>query len=105
MTVVLKLDTKPSLFNPIEVEIDGKIFRVKDLTLGSLERIQELQSALNEGSATAIRGILELLMEGEVSLLKDLSFRKIQKLIRVIVEKSMTAEDEEKNESGPGLVS
>jgi len=102
MPVVLKLDTKPTLFEPIEVEIDGKRLRVKEITLGTLERIQSLQVDLAAGSAKAIREALENLVDGDIKVLMDLPIGKVKELVTVLVEKSITASTEEKNGSGPG---
>jgi hypothetical protein len=105
MTVVLKLDTKSSLFEPIEVEIDGKKLLVREITLDTLEKIQDLQDDLAAGSAKAIREALESLVEigpGDTELLGKLPLRKIREFVTVLVEKSLTASPEEKNGSGPG---
>lgn len=102
MPVVLKLDSRPSLYEPQRVEIDGKMFTIKELTLGSLERIQEIQPDLQAGSGAAIRKALEMLLEGEIALLKDLPLRKIKLLVETLVQRAINPTDEEKNGSGPG---
>jgi hypothetical protein len=102
MTVVLKLDTKPTLFEPIEVEIDGVKLRVKEITLGALERLQELQEDMTKGSIKAIREVLESLIEGEIEVLKRLPVSKLGEFITVLVEKSIKPGTEEKNGSRPG---
>jgi hypothetical protein len=102
MPVVLKLDTKPSLFEPNEIEIDGTKYAVKEITLGSLEKIQGLQADLVSGSATALRMALESLIEGDIGVLKDLQVSKIRKLVNVLLERAVTPTDEEKNGPGPG---
>jgi hypothetical protein len=102
MPVVLKLDTKPTLFEPIEVEVDGVRLRVREVTLGMLEKIQTLQIAAAAGSAVAIRESLEALIDGDVGMLKDLPLAKLAQLITVVVEKAIKPGTEEKNGSGPG---
>lgn len=102
MPVVLKLDTKPTLFEPIEVEIDGRLYKVKEITLGGLEQIQNLQAELTAGSAAAIRKALSALLEGDLEPFKDLQLAKIRKLIETLIERVLTASDEEKNGPGPG---
>lgn len=102
MPVVLKLDTKPTLFEPIEIEIDKKRLRVRELTLGSLEKIQGLQADLAAGSAKAIREALESLVEGDIKVLMNLPLGKVRELVEVLVEKSIKASVEEKNGPGPG---
>lgn len=102
MPVVLKLDTRPSLFEANEIEIDGHKYAVREITLGNLEKIQDLQGDLSAGSAAAIRKTLEALLEGDISVLKDLQLSKIRKLVNVLIERSINPPDEEKNGPGPG---
>lgn len=102
MAVVLKLDTKPSLFEANEIEIDGHKYAVKEITLGALEKIQGLQADLAGGSAAALRLVLESLIEGDISVLKDLQVPKIRKLVNVLLERAISPPDEEKNGQGPG---
>lgn len=102
MSERLKLDTKPSLFEPIEVEIDGKVLRVREVTLGMLDRIQQLQQEASAGSASAIRKNMEALLEGEVGILNDLPLAKLRTLIEFVVEKSLRPAGEEKNGQRPG---
>jgi len=102
MTVVLKVDTKTSLHEPIEIEIDGKKLRVKPVTLRSLEKIQTLDHATQAGSIKAIRQALESLLEGDVSPLLDVPLGRVRAIVETLVEKSIKAGIEEKNGSGPG---
>lgn len=102
MTVVLKVDTKTSLHESIEIEIDGKKLRVKPVTMRSLERIQTLDSATKAGSIKAIRQALESLIEGDVTPLLDVPLGRVRAIVETLVEKSIKAGIEEKNASGPG---
>jgi len=102
MSVVLKLTTKPTLFEPVEIDIDGEILRVKPITLGSLERIQALQEKAGQGSIAAIREMIESLLEGKIEILSGLSLDSVVRLIEVAVEKSVKPGTEEKNSPGPG---
>lgn len=102
MSVVLKLDTKTSLFEPIEVVIDGKTLRVKRITLADLERIQALQEKASAGSAAAIRESISTLLEGDVDIVGTLPLDMLAELISTVVERSVKPGVEEKNSSGPG---
>lgn len=98
MPVVLTLDTKASLHEPLEVEIDGKRLRVKEITLGGLEEIQNLASDLTAGSAAAAKKLLSLLLEGDnEELLKSLPLSKLKPLVETLVARSVNPTDEEKN--------
>lgn len=104
MPVILKLDTKPSLFEPLEIEVDGHKLRVKEIGLRGLEKIQEMQADLNSGSCAAIMGTLKTLVEGSnkaLEAIKDLPLSKLRELLRVLMERSIRPTEEEKN--GPGL--
>jgi hypothetical protein len=102
VSVVLKFDTTPSLFEPVEVEIDGKRLQVKRITLGDLERIQSLQDQASAGSAKAIRESLETLLVGDTAVLQALPLDKMAELITMVVEKSVKPGIEGKNSPGPG---
>ena len=102
MTVVLEIDTTKSLFEPIEIKIDGKLFRVRELTLGMLEEIQKFQVDMVQGSAEAIRKQLETLVEGNSEAFGKLTMSQLEKVMAVIVEKSLRPKEPEKNVQKPG---
>ena len=102
MTVVLEIDTTKSLFEPIEIKIDGKLFRVRELTLGMLEEIQKFQVDMVQGSAEAIRKQLETLVEGNSEAFGKLTMSQLEKVMGVIVEKSLRPKEPEKNAQKPG---
>lgn len=102
MSVVLKLDTTKSLFEPIEIEVDGTRLRVKRITLDDLEHIQALQERASAGSAAAIRESVSALLEGDVSIIGKLRLDQVAELIATVVERSVKPSAEEKNSSGPG---
>ena len=103
MPKIYEINTKESLYEPIEVVIDGKSFTVKEITLEGLEKIQDLyQDAIVNGSAKSIRGILEIVL-GSSEVFGSLTMRQIKKLVSVVVEKSINPPEEpEKNAPSPG---
>ena len=104
MSVVLKFDTTPSLYEPVEIEIDGRRLQVKRITLGDLERIQALQLEAMAGSAKAIRESLETLLVGEaadIALLAKMPLEKLAELITAVVERAIKPGPEGKNSPGP----
>lgn len=100
--IVLKLDTKPSLFDPIEIEIDGTVYRVREMTLARLEKLQTLTADMEAGSARAIREMLETVIEGDITNMMNLTIPKLQQLITVITERAVRSSEAEKNGHGPG---
>lgn len=99
--IIYKTDTKPSLFEPLEIEIDGRVFRCREMTLGAIEKIQTLQKAMVAGSAKAIREMLETIIVGDVAPLMALTIPKLQSLMTAIVERVVRPTESEKNESRP----
>jgi hypothetical protein len=102
VSVVLKFETAPSLHEPVQIEIDGKVLEVKRITLSDLERIQALQTEAAAGSAKAIRESLETLLVGDVSIVGKMPLDKLAELIGAVVEQSIKPGLEGKNSSGPG---
>ena len=98
----LKLDTKPTLFEPIEVEIDGVVLKVKEMTLATLTQIQDLQFNTGAGSAKAIGESLATLLEGDSSIIGNLPLAKLRTLIEFVVKESVQPGGESKNGRRPG---
>jgi hypothetical protein len=102
MTVVLEIDTTKSLFEPIEVKIDGELFRVKELTLDMLENLQKAKNDIGQGSAEAIKEMLGDFIDGRVEAFGKLTLSNLEKIIGIIVEKSISPKGPEKNVQKPG---
>jgi hypothetical protein len=108
MTARLKIDTKETLFDPIEVEIDGKVIKVRTLTIRDLQKIQELEKEAVAGSVKAIKEmILSRLETDDPEVLDHLQMPQLKTLIDFVVTKAMGGgggtEGEAKNASGPGV--
>lgn len=97
MTIALKLDSVPSAFEPVEVDIDGTVLKVKELTLADLRKIQALGPDLTAGSAEAITKVLGLVLEGKIEVLENLQLAKIRQLIFLVLERGVKPTAEEKN--------
>jgi hypothetical protein len=102
MTTVLEIDTTKSLYKPEEILIDGKTFRIKTITFGALEKIQELQKDAQAGSALAIRQMLEAVLEGPMGLLPKLTLEQVAQVIEAAIGKAVAPEAKEKNGRRPG---
>lgn len=105
MPARLKIDTKATLFDPIEVEIDGKVIKVRTFTIRDLQKIQELEKDALAGSVKAIKEmIIPLLETDDPNILDSLQLSQLKPLIEFVVTRSMgVSEGEEKNASGPGV--
>jgi len=102
VTTVLELDTTKSLYKSAEIVIDGKVFRIKSILFGTLEKIQDLQKDANAGSASAIRQMLESVLEGPTELLLKLTLDQVAKVIEAAIGKAVAPEAKEKNGHRPG---
>lgn len=102
MSVDLKVDSKTSLFEPVEIEVDGVTLRVRTQTLKTLKMIQKLWTDMQAGSAEAISAGLGALFDGDVSVLDELPLTELTKVIEFAIKKSVTPEKDAKNPSGPG---
>lgn len=102
MPKILELNTQETLYpEPLEVSIDGKIFQVREVDLGTLEKIQEVYIEAQAGSAKAIRQILDLAL-GSDELFAKLKMWQLKKLVHVIVERSLNPDEASKNGQSPG---
>jgi len=98
----LEISTSETLFDPIEVVIDGKTFIVKEITLDTLEKVQDLYVEATAGSARAIHQILDLVL-GKDDLFGKMTMRQLKRLVEVVVSKSLNPpEGDEKNASRDG---
>ncbi len=104
MTQVLEIDTSKSLYKPIEVKIDGKLFKVRELNVDALERIQALQVEAVAGSISAIKGILSEALDGPVELLGKLNINQVTDIVGFAINGTLKPEAKEKNARRPGPV-
>jgi len=107
----LKIDTTRSLYRPIEVEIDGKVFEVKPLTRAKLRTLAGLEKRIREGDAEAAYEQLEIML-GKKANLEKLTLQHVNEIVsfvtmqiyqpeRILAEDS--PEDKKaKNSKGPG---
>jgi len=104
VSVGLKVDTRTTLFEPVEVEVNGETLRVRPVTLKTLKVIQKFYADMRAGSAEAISEGLATLFEGNLAVLDDLPMTELVKVIEYAVAQSTAAGAEkggEKNSAGP----
>ena len=96
-----KVNTKTSLFEPVEIEIDGKIFKVKKITKEINQQIIELDKKAREGDSEAIFQRLELLI-GPSKEFNNLGLDEVVSITKFISENILRPTPIEKNSSRPG---
>lgn len=97
-----KLTINTSLFDPIEIEIDKKVYQAKPLTRTVFKEIEELDKQIEEGSVEAGYKLLELLLGEECSqVISGLDISFVNQITDFIISSVKTGA-EEKNELKPG---
>jgi len=102
MKTVLEIDTAKTLYRPINIKINGRIFRIKELTLEALEGFQDLRKQVVKGDISAFRTMLDSVLEGPAEELGKLSMANLAKIIRIAVKKGGEEAEKEKNAQKPG---
>jgi hypothetical protein len=97
----LTIETGKSLYKPIEIEIDGKVFQVKRLTRAIIQEIEALDSETSKGNLDAAYRRLELLLEKNEAI-DNLDLQQIGQITDFVVRNILVPEKEEKNVSEPG---
>jgi len=103
----LKLSTKQSLFPPIEIEIDGTVYRSKKFTPGIIRSLEELTPAAIAGKVDAVIEQIQVLYPTiKAETLEDLDLRELMDLVEYtqkrIYEDQKAGAEKTKKPSGPG---
>lgn len=92
-----------SLFDPIEIEIDGEVFKVERLTRALLLKIGELMEEDDDKSLESGYKVLELVLgERAYEVISELDIRRVNEIVEFIKDNISPSTSEEKNESKPG---
>jgi hypothetical protein len=92
----LKIDT--SLFEPIEIEIDGKVYEARRLTRDVFKEIQALDEEISAGNIEAGYKLLEMLLGQEaVDVISGLDISIVNQICDFIVNRVATTGEAEKN--------
>lgn len=107
----LKIDTTRSLYKPVEVEIDGKVFEVQPLTRAKLRDLSALEKRIRTGDSEAAYEQLEIML-GTKDILETLTLQHVNEIVTFVTSQIYQPErilptdspDEKKakNLKGPG---
>ena len=97
----LSIDTKKSLYEPIEVEIDGKIFEVQAVDRAVFRKMNEFDEQTKQGNLEAAYQKLELLI-GRHKFIESLKLEELAKIHEFINSNLLRPPKAEKNSPGPG---
>ena len=103
---MLKVSTKKTNFSPIEVEVDGEVYRKETITPATIREIMKHEKAANEGSLDAVIKQLNLMTGIPVEVAEQVDVRDINTLVTAVSQqifnpKKYEPEGEEKNVSRP----
>lgn len=98
--------TDPSLFPPLEVEVEGQVYLVKKLTRPMWNAITRLLERQKAGDMNAFYEQVPLVTEIPVEVADSLGFQEVQLIVKFITDKLFTPlaglTDAEKKVSEPG---
>lgn len=97
----LSIKTDESLYKPIEVEIDGKLYRVKRLTRALIQDVAAMDAETAKGDLDAAFRRLEILLEDKPPV-ESLDIQQVARITEFIIRSVLTPEPAEKNGSKPG---
>jgi len=97
----LRIDTTTSIYEPIEVEIDGKAYVLRKLTRKELGELEGLDEKIKAGQLDAAYGRLEL-MFGPHEAFSKLDLSQVGEVVRFVVQAILNPEKREKNAQKPG---
>lgn len=101
----LVIDTKKSLYKPIEIEINGKTYLVRRITRPVIVELEALAKKAGEGDVEAAYKQLELLL-GKHKAFDDLELREVNDVIVFITDQIFKSEkvipEAEKKATRPG---
>jgi len=106
MKKILELSTSESLFGPVEIKIDGKVYKSKPLSNQVIKKVltKKLPRWAKKGNLDVLYSQVKLIYDIEDGVLKKLDVRDVGRIIKYTIEQitGSTEEGPEKNLSRPG---
>lgn len=100
-----KLSTTESLYPPVEIEIDGKVYKTRRFSHPLLVQLKALEKSALDGDSESLMKQIELVLPVPRKFLDLFDIRELQQLIDHI-QKVVFGEDDvktQKKESRPGV--
>lgn len=100
---IFKISTKQSMFPPIRIGIDDKIYTAH-ITTAILAEVQKHEEAARRGDVQAVVKQVALMLECPVAVLAQVDVRDLHAMLEHLGKESVKTkvEDREKNVSRPG---
>jgi Holliday junction resolvasome RuvABC ATP-dependent DNA helicase subunit len=96
----IQINTKKSLYEPIEIEIDGKSYAVKRITRDVLKKIREYDEKVSKGDLDAAYKRLELFI-GKHKAINELGLDELNEVTNFIIHNIISPKRIEKNSQRP----
>jgi|GEM_PF-2431758 len=90
----LVLSTKKSLYDPIEIVIDDKVYESLKTTRNVLKKIDELDVLVDKGDTDALYKIVQLMFNVDMSILEGLDKREVENIYIYVKRKFVEIEKE-----------
>lgn len=92
----LIIDTKKTLFDPIEIEVDGEIYTLGDLNTEFFERMEKWEKKALKGNVSANAYLLHEILGMPLEKAKEIDLRKINEIKEFLIEIIYTSKYEKK---------
>lgn len=96
------LSTKKSLFDPIEIEIDGKTYQSNKLSRALFDELKQYEEDATKGNIDALYKQVNVIFGIEEPVLAQLDIREIEALIEYATNKIFHPEKEKKETAKNG---
>ena len=74
----LKIDTKKSFYDPIEIEIDGEIYRSKKMTRAFLAELNKLDKGTSKDNDEPLYKVVQFIFNVDIKTLETLDRREVE---------------------------
>lgn len=79
-----KVSTKESLFKPIEIEVDGKVYSVSMITAELIEKMEKYDNKAEAADMKAVTELLELIIGIPKEVSRKIDVRDLNKMLTYV---------------------
>jgi len=79
-----KVSTEKSLFKPIEIEVDGKVYSIDMITAEILDKVEKYDKKAETADMTAVTELLELLLGIPKEVSRKIDVRDLNKMLTYV---------------------
>jgi len=90
----LVINTRESLYNPIEIEVDGEVYQSKKTTRSLLAAVSKLEGEVTVENDEPLYKMVQLLFDIDLKILEKLDKREVEDIYFFIKKKFLEIEKE-----------